>query len=98
MRSNADVLRHAAEILWSGKGVFSGRITCCNAIMMATTDESQRELLLNTIIGRLDGCLTLRSWLIYKCGVPAAHTTPKNIQAHRKAWLRLLADEFEGKQ
>ena len=43
---------------------------------------------------RLEGCVSLYGWLLLKAGIDGS---PEQVRAHRVAWARLMADEYEAK-
>lgn len=93
-------------------GNYSGkRMYLCWAIIEATTpggmnglgDTSRAgKLAKNIVQSRLDGCMTLQTWLIrksldfaYQVRQDAMMNNGRDMQAHRRAWLMQLIAEFE---
>ena len=94
-REHAAALRAALPLLWDGVGV-SKILRCgysdfiCHCLESAAA-PGEREVRME-ILRRLEGEETLDRWLIQKHRIKG---DPKQIQAHRRAWMLLMIQEGE---
>jgi hypothetical protein len=89
------ILEYVLENLWDGVGDYRS-MYICNLIENADIDTRVQDKFRDIIAERLDYAFCLKVWL-HSNGVPLMDLTPKNVQAHRRAWVKLLIKEFGGK-
>lgn len=90
----ADAFRACLHYLWDGKGSLprAQSVFICDALSMAGKGWA-REI----VMGRLCGFPALGAWLLHQIGEERyqAEVTNQRLQAHRKAWVLQLIEEFE---
>jgi hypothetical protein len=94
----AKCFRQAKKRVWNGNprsytnGVHSPYI--CFAIDNTNSGMFVRQEAKDIIMSRLEGCVTLRGWLMSK-GIDVSDSVTPLVQKHRHDWLDLLIKEFE---
>ncbi len=103
------LLRRAADNLWDGNQV-GGSPTLCGAVRAIAREANARssrhaqattKRINDRIAARLCPHLTMASWLFSRRLVSSfllkdlTEKERRAVQAHRKAWALMLADEFE---
>lgn len=103
-KKKVQLLEGALERLWDGVFPrFAPQKYICDAITAARKEIGYYELrddeveLIRLISDRLEHNFSLSEWLETK-GIPSEDLTHEQVQAHRKAWLLLLIEEFSEKQ
>lgn len=96
----SELIREAKRYLWDGtrsSGLYYKSRYICFAIadvpLAAVSQCNKAQFLISKRLGRFE---TLEDWLKYN-GVRSREMTTKRVQAHRLAWMELLAQEFEAK-
>ena len=107
----AKAFRNALPFLWNGRGEFTRELRLqeyiCHAIrrgvrsqgygfeMSSAADTARYIIQSRLTIGKYT--MPMDDWL-HETGVPCSELTEPRVQAHRKAWLKMLIKEFENKK
>lgn len=105
----AQAFSTALDLLWDGESEDSkkrlypeGSRTACEYICDILSHLSRcgikgAEEARTVVLERIGGYSTFFSWLLSN-GVRYEEMSDKNVQAHKKAWLRMLVEEFKTPQ
>lgn len=91
----ADAFRACLPHLWDGVHCSDGTTYICWAL--ERSNSSHYRSAQRIIEKRLGDCESLEAWLYEQIGEKRfdAECTDKRLQAHRKAWVLKLIEEFE---
>lgn len=106
----ARALRAALPLMWDGIGPQHHYRYICFALgavgsekphLLLGTEYAKKEILHRLGLDPVEGGLDQRyhvmeSWLAQQLGVKEKDLPKPAVQAHRKAWMQQLIDEFEG--
>lgn len=99
MNELAQVFEEAQTKLWDGdKRHNFGKMYICHAIDNVYVPSQNKDKAREIIQERLQGWPTVEEYLHYEEKVPESKLTSKKVQAHRKAWLQSLVEEFKEKK
>lgn len=105
----AEAFSEALALLWDGESEESkkrlcqeGSLSACEYICNILNHLSRcgvegAEKAKTVVMWRLGGYTTFYSWLMAN-GVEYEEMSDRNVQAHKKAWLRMLVEEFKTPQ
>jgi hypothetical protein len=94
------LIRKAKKYLWDGKSIWkesTEKFICFALEQVENVPHFQVCAVQELIAQRIGHCRDLEQWLAYKLKCGVFELPSEQVQAHRLAWMEMLAQEFEAK-